>query len=146
MLRSLVAVLLGCVSGPPPYVKASPTHDALASFAQQGPQGATAPLSTMTSFEWDAVHVFPTGSRWSGIRDETGLDPSSRRDERYGEPGPLLVFLSGDHVVTAIAVNPPLQLGVDGAARFGVDEAQVLALSKPPAPHALVIERAPAHE
>lgn len=142
MLKSMAALLLGCAAGPPPYVKASPTHDALEAFAQAGPQGAKAPLSTMTPFEWDAVHAFPTGSKWSGIHEQTGLDASSRRDERYGEPGPLLVFLSGDEIVKVLAVNPPLQLGVDGIDRFGVDEAQVLALSKPPAPHALVLERA----
>lgn len=142
MLSSLAALVFGCASSPP-YTTASPTHESLVAFSQQGPQGARLPLSEMTPFAWDAVYVYPTGSKWQTINEETGLDVSGRRDKRYGEPGPLLVFTSGGAVVEALAVTPPLQVGLDRAARLGAGEATVLALSKPPAPHALVIEGTP---
>ena len=80
----------------------------------------------MTDDAWEAIHAFPTGARWSTVGEQGGLDVPGRRDQRYGEPGPLLVFVHGGAVVQAIAVTPPLQLGLDRAARFEVGEATVL--------------------
>ncbi|MFT4978723.1 MAG: hypothetical protein ACI8S6_004633 [Myxococcota bacterium] len=143
-LRLLLPLLLGCVrtDRTPPYRTTSPTHEALRAFASQGPQGASVRLAAVTPFVWDVVHAFPTGTSWEQVRERSSLDTSGQREARYLEPGPLLVFVRDDRVVSSLALTPPVQVGVDSVATFPASTATIRAHSKPPAPHTLLLAAA----
>ena len=123
-----------------PFVYESTTHDALRALSNAGPQGATTRLDQATPFDWDQVHFFPTGTKWQQVRETVGEDYAPGRTGRYLEPGPLLVFTQGSHRVSALSVIPPLHLSGSGVESHTPDTASVRVHSKPPAPHALVLE------
>ncbi len=134
----MMAWLLGCGAGGHPYVYQSPTTEALQAFSQRGPRGAEMPLSDATAFEWDQVHYFSEGARHDQIEQALDQPLFGGRTGRVGEPGPLLVFVREREVVEAIAVIPPLFLSANASIHASAT-AIVVAHSKPPAPHLLLL-------
>ncbi|HVG48079.1 MAG TPA: hypothetical protein VM899_08095 [Rubellimicrobium sp.] len=137
---ALLAASLVLLSAQPgastPMDDASMT-DALAAFAERGPQGAALRLDAATDFAWDRVHGFPGGATIEEMRRELGagfkLDGAVKG--RLTPHSALLVFLLGGEVAREAVVGPPLFLvGLTGRG-YGPDEAILMVHTRDPGPY-----------
>jgi hypothetical protein len=77
-----------------PYSYDTPLARAIEAFRHDGPRGATRALDTLTSFDWDTVHIFAEGTSYEDIDDTVGFSLFGR-DGRYGDnDGTLLIFIA----------------------------------------------------
>ncbi len=68
--------------------------------------GSAVPLSDLTDFDWDTVHVFGEGATSAEIEAVVGAPVI--RGSRYLDAGQLLVFELDQDVVRALSVVPDL--------------------------------------
>lgn len=72
-----------------------------------GPRGETRRLSSLTSFEWDAVYVYFEGTSAGAIEGQVGINVLGKSDYYYSASC-LLVFARNGEVERAISVSPDL--------------------------------------
>ncbi|MEO3925399.1 hypothetical protein ABGB07_16240 [Micromonosporaceae bacterium B7E4] len=78
-------------------------EDLDAKFAELRASGGSAPLRTLTSFDWDAVYCYYEGATASEVNGDVGaavLEPGSR----LMVSGALAVFTNGGEVVKALVI------------------------------------------
>ncbi|MGI5146076.1 hypothetical protein ACQEVC_06695 [Plantactinospora sp. CA-294935] len=78
-------------------------EDLDAKFAELRASGGSAPLRTLTSFDWDAVYCYYEGATASEVNGDVGaavLEPGSR----LMVSGALAVFTNGGGVVKALVI------------------------------------------
>jgi hypothetical protein len=133
----LLILVTGCSGGEGlPYVFSSEVSEKLSLFSKQGPQGATMPLSDVTSFKWDEVHIFPVSSSGKVINKNVGQKMFDD-DAYYGERGTLMVFTEHDKIVHALSFVAPLYFNMGNKFTYSHHQAIVVAHTKDPGPYSL---------
>lgn len=126
-----------------PYVYDTPLKKRIAQFRQEGPEGATRRLDSLTDFAWDTVHVFREGARYRDIDRAIGAELFGRDGRYYDNDGTLLIFMRDGNVALAQALIPPLLVEAS-ATTVARSHATLRARTPDPGPYALDLLESPA--
>jgi hypothetical protein len=142
LLALAMTVLAGCNEDTMPAHDSEAIIEQLLAFTQQGPNGATIRLDSVTDFTWDTVYGFNGTAPMDFVNRAVGQDVSLSDEVKSASSSDsaLLIFLEDGQVVHQMAVGP----GIDRASLFIVDplgkaytpETAVLAVhTKDPGPY-----------